>query len=97
MVETPHKNGCVEQKHRHILNVGRALRFQANLPIKFWGKCIMVTGHLINHTPSVTLHGKTTFEVLYGKSPSLDHICTFGCLFYAHSLNRSKDKFESGL
>lgn len=55
----------------------------------------MVVVHLINRTPSVTLHGKTTFEVLYGKSPSLDHIRTFNCLCYARSLNRSKDKFAS--
>lgn len=35
---TPHKNGRVEIKHKHLLQLNRALLFQAKLPNRFWEK-----------------------------------------------------------
>ena len=35
-VETPEQNGIVKRKHQQLLNVTRALLFQANLPHSFW-------------------------------------------------------------
>ena len=77
-VDTLQQNGRVERNHKHVLNVARALRFQANLPIFFWGECVLAASHLINRTPTPKLENKTPFEILFNKPPSFDALRTFG-------------------
>ena len=92
---TPQQNARVERKHRHILNVARALRFQANLPISFWGECVLTATYLINRTPTMVNDGLTPYEKLLGKPSSYEHIKTFGCLCYVKNSNKQQDKFDS--
>ena len=94
-VGTPQQNGRVERKHMHILNTARALRFQANLPVDFWGLCALTAAYLINRTPTKLLQGKTPFEMIYHRSPPMDHLRVFGCVCYVHNQKHRGDKFES--
>lgn len=93
-VGTLQQNGRVERKHRHILNVARAMRFQGHLPLKFWGECVLSAGYLINRTTSALLDNKTSYEILYGQKPSYAAFRVFGSLCYAHNQKAKGDKFE---
>ncbi|CAM8901857.1 unnamed protein product [Rhodiola kirilowii] len=91
---TPQQNGVVERKHRHILNVARALRLHASVPKCFWGDCVMTAAYIINRTPTPLLGGKAPYEVLFGAAPSLAHMRVFGCLCYVSSIPKFRDKFD---
>lgn len=65
--------------------MARALWFQDNLPLKFWGECILTIEYLVNQTPSVL------FDFMHAYT----QIRTFGCLCYALNENMGQDKFDS--
>ena len=91
---TPQQNGVVERKHRHLLEMARALRLHANLPFQFWGECVLTVAYLINRLPTPVLTNKTPYEILFGKAPTYKHLRVFGCSCYATNL-RPTNKFDN--
>nr|GEW34657.1 ribonuclease H-like domain-containing protein [Tanacetum cinerariifolium] len=75
-----YKNGIAERKHRHLLHVVRSLMFQGEIPLRMWSDCNLTATYLINRFPSSVLSGKSPYEMIYKKCPSLSRLKVFGCL-----------------
>ncbi|KAL2906945.1 Retrovirus-related Pol polyprotein from transposon TNT 1-94 [Bienertia sinuspersici] len=86
--------GRVERKHRNLLEMSRALRFQSGVPIKYWGDCVQTAAYITNRIPTQVLDGKTPYEVLFNSKPDYAHFKVFGCLAIALNPDKKGDKFK---
>lgn len=91
----PLQNGRVEKKHRHLLEISRAIRFHANLPKRFWGDCLHSATHFIIKFPTKVLGWKSPYQILFHKPPNYDELRVVGYLCYAYTLSPNRDKFDS--
>jgi len=94
-VETPEQNDIVERKHQHLLNVTRALLFQANLPPFFWDFAVQHVALLINCIPTPFLRNTSPYEKLNGKLFDLSCLHVFGCLCYSNTLTAHRKKLDA--
>ena len=93
-VKRPQQNARVERKHRNVLEMSKALRFHAGLPLSYWGECVLTAVHLTNRIPTPILGNKTPYECLHLKLPEYSHLKVFGCLAFAYNPDRISDKFD---
>ena len=91
-VETPQQNDIVERKHQHILNVTRALLFQAHLPPIFWEFAVNHVVFLVNSIPTPLLNNITPYENLFDKPYDISFLKVFGSLCYVSTITTHRKK-----
>ncbi|XP_074351615.1 uncharacterized protein LOC141690739 [Apium graveolens] len=91
----PQQNARVERKHRHVLNVARALKLQSGLADVHWDDCVLATTYVINRVPSSVLKDNVSpYEMLFGEPPDYKKMKVFECLAMDSPPGVSTDKFK---
>jgi hypothetical protein len=81
---SPQFNGVFERANRTKMEFIRCMLDDAGLPTKYWSFAVSVEFYLKNRTPTRLIVRKTPYEACHGagKTPSLKHLCVFGCLAF---------------
>ena len=66
---TPHQNGVVERKHRHIVEMALTMLSQASLPLEYWDNVVVSSVYLINRLPSSAIQNEVPYQNLFDKLP----------------------------
>ncbi|TXG73616.1 hypothetical protein EZV62_002195 [Acer yangbiense] len=88
------QNGIPERKHRHVVETGLILLAHAGMPLKFWCEAFSTATILINNLPTILLHSKSPYEVLYLKKPNYSFLKTFGCACFPYLRDTNKHKLD---
>ncbi|GJZ89402.1 retrovirus-related pol polyprotein from transposon TNT 1-94, partial [Tanacetum coccineum] len=75
---TPESNGVVERKNRTLQEMSRTMLNEQSLPQKFWCNAVDTSTYILNRILIRVILGKTAYELLKGRKPTLDYFRVFG-------------------
>jgi hypothetical protein len=96
-VSCPHthqQQGCVEPKHRHIIDTTLALLAESHVPKYFWDEACQTSCYLINRLPTPTLQNNSPFQKLFNRSPDYKFLKIFGYACFPNLRPYNKHKFD---
>jgi len=95
MPYTPQQNGVAERLNRTLLDKAISMLKQAKLPKSYWAYAVKHACLLKNVSPTVSVKGRTPFEIWNGRRPNLSNLRVFGCRAFVHVPRERRDKLDS--
>ncbi|CAN1222790.1 Retrovirus-related Pol polyprotein from transposon TNT 1-94 [Linum grandiflorum] len=89
------QNGLVERKHRHILDLTRALLLESRVPSHFWVETVRTVVYLVNRQPTPVLAHRSPFETLYDRKPNYARLRVFGCTCFVLLPKKDRTKLTA--
>jgi hypothetical protein len=91
---THQQQGCVERKHRHLIDTTLALLADSHLPQKFWDEACLTSCYLINRMPTPVLQNQSPFEKNFHTTPDYTLLKILGCACYPNLRPYNSHKFS---
>nr|GEU66509.1 retrovirus-related Pol polyprotein from transposon TNT 1-94 [Tanacetum cinerariifolium] len=92
---TPQSNGVVQKKNRTLQEMSRTMLNEQSLPQKFLCNAVDTSTYILNQTLIRAILGKTPYELLRGKKPTLDYFRVFGSKCFILNTKEYLIKFDS--
>ncbi|WVZ53867.1 hypothetical protein U9M48_004755 [Paspalum notatum var. saurae] len=92
---TPPQNGVVERKNRTLVEMARTMLDGHRTPRCFWAEAVNTACYIANQIFLRAFLGKTSYELRFGRQPSVKHLRAFGCRCFVLKKAGHLDKFES--
>ncbi|GJT01538.1 retrovirus-related pol polyprotein from transposon TNT 1-94 [Tanacetum coccineum] len=95
---TPQSNGVVERKNKTLQEMSRTMLNEQSLPQKFWCNAVDTSTYILNRILIRAILGKTPYELLRGRKPTLDYLECYSKNSKAYIiLNKHTRKVEESL
>ncbi|WVZ94143.1 hypothetical protein U9M48_040075 [Paspalum notatum var. saurae] len=92
---TPPQNGVVEHKNRTLVEMARTMLDEHRTPRLFWVEAVNTACYIANRIFLRAFLGKTSYELRFGRQPSVKHLRVFGCRCFVLKKAGHLDKSES--
>ncbi|GJS79465.1 retrovirus-related pol polyprotein from transposon TNT 1-94 [Tanacetum coccineum] len=93
-LRTPQSNGVVERKNRTLQKMSKTMLNEQSLPQKFWCNAIDTSTYILNRILIRAILGKTPYEILRGRKPTLDYFRVFGSKCFILNTKDYLTKFD---
>ncbi|GJX99725.1 retrovirus-related pol polyprotein from transposon TNT 1-94 [Tanacetum coccineum] len=91
---TPQSNGVVERENRTLQEMSRTMLNEKLLPQKFWFNTIDTPTYILNRILIRVILGKTPYELLRGRKPTLDYFRVFRSKCFILNTKEYLTKFD---
>nr|GEV55255.1 retrovirus-related Pol polyprotein from transposon TNT 1-94 [Tanacetum cinerariifolium] len=92
---TPQSNGVDKKKNKTLQEMSRTMLNEQSLPQKFWCNAVDTSTYILNRILIRSILGKTPYELLRGRKPTLDYFRVFGIKYFILNTKYYLTKFDS--